>query len=50
MLNEIVVLFVAADPDPFDSIARELTDRTVMIPYANGEAITSATFELLKIE
>ncbi|HEV2839919.1 MAG TPA: hypothetical protein VGW39_01215 [Chthoniobacterales bacterium] len=50
ILNHVVVVFMAADPDPFDCVANKLTDRAMMIPDSNREAITGAAFQLFEIE
>ena len=34
-LHELIIIFVAADPHPFDNIAYQPTDRSMMIAYTN---------------
>jgi hypothetical protein len=49
-LHELIVIFVAADPHPFNDVAYQLADRPVVIAYTDGEAIAIATPKLFEAE
>ena len=49
-LHELIMIFVAADPHPFDNVAYQPTDRPMMIAYSDRETVADAPLELFKIE
>ena len=49
-LHELIIIFVAADPHPFDNVAYNATDRPMMIAYSDRETVADAPLELFKIE
>jgi len=49
-LYQLIVIFVGANPHPFDQVAYEVTDGTMMIAYTDLETVTGAAFELFKVE
>ena len=48
LLKLVVVIFVAADPHPFNGISDELTECAMMIAYAHGKAVAVPAFEFLE--
>ena len=49
-LDQLVVIFVAADPHPFNRVGERLANGAMMIPDADGEPITVAALQFLEIE
>jgi hypothetical protein len=41
---------VTADPNPFDDVAHQLTDGTMMIAYTDREAVAFAALKLFEVE
>jgi hypothetical protein len=49
-LHELIIIFVAADPHPFNDVAHQPTDRPMMIAYTDREAVAFAALKLFEVE
>ena len=50
LLNQLIVVFMGADPDPFYGVAHQLTYSAMMITNSNRKSITTAASQFLKVE
>ena len=48
-LQEFVLIFVCADPDPFNAVFNQLSQGAIMVTNANGKAF-AATRKFLEVE
>jgi hypothetical protein len=48
--DKFIVIFVAANPYPFNDVAHQPTDRAMMISYTDGEAVAFAALKLFEVE